>query len=396
MAIVGVRGRGSQLAPAFAARSDCRIAYVCDVDSRLFGPISKTIADAQGGKQPTCVQDFRKALDDKSVDAMIIATPDHWHVPAAIWSCQAGKDVYVEKPVSHNCWEGRKLVEAARKYNRVVQVGMQNRSAAYNMAAKKYIDDGKLGRIHFCRVFNQKEWPNFPLAPDAAPPAELRLGHVERPGAGEPLQRRLRQLLESLLALLGRRHGQRRHPSDRPGPLGARARLSKDGPFGRRPFRQSRSGGNARHADDRLGVPQHDRQLRADALHAVHAQNLSPHPRVRRQVSLLAAMCHANRDLWERRSDVLGTARRRLAGLHAAETSGRSAGGTGQGSISPIPSTKRTLSTASAPANDPTPTSKKGTAAPSGVTMPTSAIASAASGSSLTPRQNRSSTMPRR
>src|SRR5436305_12902010 len=124
MAIVGVRGRGGQLAPAFAARADCQIAYVCDVDSRLFRPISKTIADAQGGKQPICVQDFRKALDDKAVDAMIIATPDHWHVPAPLWSCQAGKDVYVEKPLSHNCWEGRKLVEAARKYTRVVQGGM--------------------------------------------------------------------------------------------------------------------------------------------------------------------------------------------------------------------------------------------------------------------------------
>jgi predicted dehydrogenase len=171
MAIIGVRGRGSSLAPAFASRKDCEIGYVCDVDSRLFGPISKTIAAAQGEKQPKCVQDFRKALDDKSVDAMIIATPDHWHVPAAIWSCQAGKDVYVEKPVSHNCWEGRKLVEAARKYDRIVQVGMQNRSAPYNMAAKKYIDDGKLGRIHFCRIFNQREMANFPMGPNAGPPA---------------------------------------------------------------------------------------------------------------------------------------------------------------------------------------------------------------------------------
>lgn len=171
MAIVGVRGRGSQLAPAFAARKDCEIAYVCDVDSRLFGPISQKIAAEQGGREPKCTQDFRKALDDKSVDAMIIATPDHWHVPAAIWSCQAGKDVYVEKPLSHNCWEGRKLVEAARKYGRIVQVGMQNRSAPYNMAAKKYIADGKLGRIHFCRVFNQKEWPNFPMAADSDAPA---------------------------------------------------------------------------------------------------------------------------------------------------------------------------------------------------------------------------------
>jgi len=171
MAVVGVRGRGSSLAPGFASRANCEIAYVCDVDSRLFGPAAKLIAAAQHGRAPRCVQDFRKALDDKSVDAMIVATPDHWHVPAAVWSCQAGKDVYVEKPVSHNCWEGRKLVEAARKYRRIVQVGTQNRSAPYARAAKEYIEQGKLGRIHFCRISNQKEWGNYPLAPDGDPPA---------------------------------------------------------------------------------------------------------------------------------------------------------------------------------------------------------------------------------
>ena len=84
MAVVGIRGRGSSLGPAFAARKDCRIAYICDVDCRLFASRGKAIADAQGGQRPKCVQDFRKALDDKSVDAMVIATPDHWHVPAAI------------------------------------------------------------------------------------------------------------------------------------------------------------------------------------------------------------------------------------------------------------------------------------------------------------------------
>jgi predicted dehydrogenase len=170
MAVVGVRGRGSSLGPGFASRPDCRIAYVCDVDSRLFGPAAQRIAAAQQGHVPRCVQDFRKALDDKSVDAMIIATPDHWHVPAAVWSCQAGKDVYVEKPVSHNCWEGRKLIEAARKYKRIVQVGTQNRSAAYNRAAKEYIAQGKLGRIHYCRISNLKEWGNYPLAADGDPP----------------------------------------------------------------------------------------------------------------------------------------------------------------------------------------------------------------------------------
>ena len=171
LAIVGCHGRGNMIAQGFTRREDCEMAYICDVDSGLFESRSKWLASCQDGKVPKCVQDFRKMLDDKAVDAVLIATPPHWHSLATIWCCQAGKDVYVEKPQSHNCWEGRKAVEAARKYDRVVQVGMQNRSAPYLMAAKKYIDEGRLGKIHLCRVFNQKGEPNFPVEPDAETPA---------------------------------------------------------------------------------------------------------------------------------------------------------------------------------------------------------------------------------
>ncbi|OHB67757.1 MAG: hypothetical protein A2V70_20360 [Planctomycetes bacterium RBG_13_63_9] len=146
---------------------------MCDVDSNLFASRAKAIAEGQGGRQPKCVQDFRKALEDDSVDAIVSATPDHWHAPSTVWACQAGKDVYVEKPASHNCWEGRKMVEAARRYERIVQLGTQNRSAAYNLEAKKYIESGKLGRVHFCRIMNQKEWGNFPQQPDRDPPPGL-------------------------------------------------------------------------------------------------------------------------------------------------------------------------------------------------------------------------------
>ncbi len=171
LAIVGCHGRGKMIAQGFARRDDCEMAYICDVDTGLFESRAKWLASCQDGKKPECVQDFRKMLDDKSVDAVLIATPPHWHSLATIWCCQAGKDVYVEKPQSHNCWEGRKAVEAARKYHRVVQVGMQNRSAPYLLAAKQYIEEGKLGKIHLCRVFNQKGEPNFPVEPDADPPA---------------------------------------------------------------------------------------------------------------------------------------------------------------------------------------------------------------------------------
>ena len=173
LASVGVRGRGAHLAQGFLDRGDCEIAYVCDVDSSLFESRSKAIAERQGGKVPKCVQDFRKALDDKSVDAIVSATPDHWHALSAVWACQAGKDVYVEKPATHSCWEGQKMVEAARKYKRVVQIGTQNRSAPYNLAAKKFIEEGKLGEIHMCRIYNQKSWGNQPIVPDSDPPAGL-------------------------------------------------------------------------------------------------------------------------------------------------------------------------------------------------------------------------------
>jgi len=172
LAVVGIRGRGGNLAKKFAARADSEIAYLCDVDQSLFPQYLQDIEQIQR-RPPKATGDFRHALDDKSVDAIVVATPDHWHALATIWGCQAGKDVYVEKPVSHSPWEGRKMVEAARRYERVVQVGTQNRSAPYNIAAKKYIESGKLGSIHMVRVINQKSWPNASAAVDRDPPAGL-------------------------------------------------------------------------------------------------------------------------------------------------------------------------------------------------------------------------------
>jgi predicted dehydrogenase len=172
LAIVGINGRGRVLGPGFAERPDCQVAYLCDVETSGYGPRSADIEKLQH-KAPQTVQDFRRALDDKSVDAIVVATPDHWHALATVWGCQAGKHVYVEKPVSQSPWEGRKMVEAARKYKRVVQAGLQNRSAPYNFEAKAYIESGKLGRIHMCRVYNQKPWPNRPKVADAPTPASL-------------------------------------------------------------------------------------------------------------------------------------------------------------------------------------------------------------------------------
>ena len=107
-------------------------------------------------------EDMRRVFDDKDVDAVLICTPEHWHALATIWACQAGKDVYVEKNISMNIPEGRKMIEAAKKYNRIVQCGFQNRSGAYNMSARDYIQSGKLGKIAlvkaYCMLPGNKPW----------------------------------------------------------------------------------------------------------------------------------------------------------------------------------------------------------------------------------------------
>ena len=156
--VMGLGGRGRQLAQMFAARDDAEVAWLCDVDARRFARAKESVAEAQG-RDPRTVQDFRRVLDDKSVDVLVNATPDHWHGLGTILACQAGKDVYVEKPLAHNLWEGRKMIEAARKYNRVVQVGTQSRSAPYVREAVERVKAGSLGDVHVIRVFNMMKHP---------------------------------------------------------------------------------------------------------------------------------------------------------------------------------------------------------------------------------------------
>ena len=172
LGIVGCGGRGTSLAAGFLERGDCRVAYVCDPFKPRAEALAKTVQELQKDAPQVC-DDMRRFLDDRSVDAVISATPDHWHALSTVWACQAGKDVYVEKPATHSAWEGQKMVAAARKYQRVVQIGTQNRSAPYNWKAKEYIQSGKLGKIHLCRIFNQKFWGNFPPKPDSDPPPGL-------------------------------------------------------------------------------------------------------------------------------------------------------------------------------------------------------------------------------
>ncbi|MHB8901031.1 MAG: Gfo/Idh/MocA family protein, partial [Thermoguttaceae bacterium] len=125
LAIVGCRGRGNTLAQNFASRDDCRLAWFCDVDRQMYATRAKGIAALQGGGMPQYASDFRTMLDDPAVDAAVLALPPHWHALATIWCCQAGKDVYCEKPQSYDPWEGRQAVAIARKHQRVVQIGLQ-------------------------------------------------------------------------------------------------------------------------------------------------------------------------------------------------------------------------------------------------------------------------------
>ena len=150
VAILGCRIRGKQHVEELSRLPDCDIAYVCDPDRDLVGELAAVVEKKQG-RAPKAVQDMRRIFDDPSVDAVFVATPNHWHALAAIWAMQAGKDVYVEKPVSHNISEGRRIVQAARKLKRICQGGTQNRSSGALAAAIDYIQQGKLGEVKLAR-----------------------------------------------------------------------------------------------------------------------------------------------------------------------------------------------------------------------------------------------------
>ncbi|MCR4413919.1 MAG: Gfo/Idh/MocA family oxidoreductase, partial [Thermoguttaceae bacterium] len=141
VAVAGVRGRGGHLLSLFASLAQVEVVYVCDVDRRTLDARLKSLARS-GRPAPKGIEDFRIALDDKSVDALVLGTPDHWHAIPTILACQAGKDVYVEKPDGHNILEGRTMVAAAKKYGRVVQLGTQARSGPHLHRAMAYLAKG--------------------------------------------------------------------------------------------------------------------------------------------------------------------------------------------------------------------------------------------------------------
>jgi predicted dehydrogenase len=150
VACVGVKGRGAEHISGFSQLSDCEVTAIVDVDE-VYGNRRVEQIKNRTGKAPKYYRDIRKMLDDKSIDLVSIATPNHWHALAAIWAVQAGKDVYVEKPVSHNVSEGRRIVQAARKHGRIVQSGMQSRSLSGAQQAIAYVRSGKIGEVKLAR-----------------------------------------------------------------------------------------------------------------------------------------------------------------------------------------------------------------------------------------------------
>jgi predicted dehydrogenase len=170
VAVVGFGGRGKEHINGFAKQKGCRLTALCDVDDAILGKEKQKWADE--GVAVDGFTDIRKLLENKNIDVISIATPNHWHSLAAIWGIQAGKDVYVEKPVSHNVWEGRKLVEAARKHKKIVQAGTQSRSSYAIREAVEWVQQGKLGKILVARGLCYKPRPSIGKAdgPQPVPP----------------------------------------------------------------------------------------------------------------------------------------------------------------------------------------------------------------------------------
>jgi predicted dehydrogenase len=160
VAVLGVHGRGGDHVAGFAGRHNCIVTTICDADEAVIGPAMKAVEKVQG-RAPRYEKDLRRVFVDPSIDIVTIATPNHWHSLAAIWALQAGKDVYVEKPVSHNVSEGRRVVEAARRYQRICQAGTQSRSMAGMRDAIAFLQSGKLGKVKVARGLCYKRRPSI-------------------------------------------------------------------------------------------------------------------------------------------------------------------------------------------------------------------------------------------
>jgi predicted dehydrogenase len=197
IAVAGLNGRGGSHVTEWSRMAGVQITYLIDPDKRTYARHLRTLS-GRGAPEPKCIQDVRQALEDKNVDAISIATPNHWHALMTIWGCQAGKDVYVEKPASHNIHEGKIAVAAARKYNRIVQHGTQHRSSGSwaNMAA--LARSGKYGKLLISRALVYKDGGtggntrgSIGFKEPKAPPSELDFNLWLGPAPEQPYHENL-------------------------------------------------------------------------------------------------------------------------------------------------------------------------------------------------------------
>ena len=173
--VIGLRGRGTNHVDEWCVIKDkhnVRLVALCDTDEQFFAERSKTVFDKTGVK-PTTEWDMHKVIDNPDIHVVSFATPHHWHALGTIWACQAGKHVYVEKPACHNIFEGRKMIEAARKYNVRVQVGFQGRSYKNIIDAMKFLHEGGIGDVYMARGLCFKPRDSFGIAKDSTPPANF-------------------------------------------------------------------------------------------------------------------------------------------------------------------------------------------------------------------------------
>lgn len=183
--VMGLNGRGKSHLSAYGSIDDVEVATLCDVDSTLFKPTIEKFF--KNKPEPKTETDIRKVLEDKDIDAISMATPNHWHSLGAIWACQAGKDVYVEKPMSHNIFEGRKLIEAAEKYKRIVQHGTQLRSNPGFQEGIQLLHDGIIGKeVYMARCVCYKWRPDIGKAKPGNPPATLDWNLWQGPAQEKP------------------------------------------------------------------------------------------------------------------------------------------------------------------------------------------------------------------
>jgi predicted dehydrogenase len=185
--VVGVMGlsRGQDLALEFARQPNVVVKYVCDVDRHRAESCAAKLKEV-AGSAATPIEDFRRILDDAEVQALVCAAPNHWHAPATIRACQAGKHVYVEKPCSHNPREGEWMVEAARNHNRVVQMGSQRRSSPETIEAMKRLHDGAIGRVYLARSWYNADRGSIGTRSPSNPPSHLNYELWQGPAPRRP------------------------------------------------------------------------------------------------------------------------------------------------------------------------------------------------------------------